>query len=85
MLIFKKELADVIIETLAPVQERYRQYESSGQLRGILRQGAEKANQVSSRKVLKRVKEKMGLSILVDPSGRKLLPQGLRRTYCHKL
>lgn len=70
---FKKELADVIIETLAPVQERYRQYESSGQLRGILRQGAEKANQVSSQ-VLKRVKEKMGLSILVDPSGRKLLP-----------
>ena len=48
---FKKELADVIIQALAPVQERYRQYDDSGELPRILKQGAEKANQVSSQAV----------------------------------
>lgn len=68
---FKKELAEVIIEVLAPIQERYKQYDDSGQLSKILKQGAERANQVSS-SVLKRTKEKMGLSLLIDPVGRKL-------------
>jgi tryptophanyl-tRNA synthetase len=69
---FKKELADVIIQALAPVQERYRQYDDSGELPRILKQGAEKANQVSSQ-VLKRVKDRMGLSVFIDPVGRKLV------------
>ena len=61
---FKKELADVIIETLAPVQERYRQYESSGQLRGILRQ-RQKSEPGKNSQVLKRVKKKWGCRFLL--------------------
>ncbi len=68
---FKKELADVIIQALVPIQERYKYYDDSEQLPEILKQGAEKANRVSSQ-VLKRAKEKMGLSLLADPTGRKL-------------
>ncbi len=68
---FKKELAEVIIHELAPIQKRYKQYDDSGELCNILKQGAGRANQVSSG-VLKRAKQKMGLSLLIDPFGRKL-------------
>lgn len=68
---FKQALADAIIETLAPVQEKYREYAESGIISGILKQGAEKANEVSSQ-VLKRAKQRMGLSLLLDPTKRKL-------------
>lgn len=68
---FKRELGDVIIETLSPIQKRYKQYADSGALSKILKRGAEKANQVSSQ-VLKRAKKNMGLSLLSDPTVRKL-------------
>ncbi|HHY68925.1 MAG TPA: tryptophan--tRNA ligase [Bacillota bacterium] len=67
---FKKDLADVVIQELMPVQERYKDYRNSGDLPHILREGAVKANQVSSG-VLKRAKERLGLSLLIDPTQRK--------------
>ncbi|QUL98748.1 MAG: tryptophan--tRNA ligase [Candidatus Fermentithermobacillus carboniphilus] len=63
---FKKDLADVIIQTLEPVQKRYSEYKQSGVLKDILSNGAKRANEVSSA-VLKRAKEAMGLSTLIDP------------------
>ncbi|MGI6660157.1 MAG: tryptophan--tRNA ligase [Bacillota bacterium] len=69
---FKKELADVVIETITPIQEKYAEYAGSGMLSSTLKEGAERANQVSSQ-VLKRAKQRMGLSLLADPTERKLL------------
>lgn len=68
---FKKALADAIIETLEPVQNKYAEYARSGIVSDILKRGAEKANEVSSQ-VLKRAKQRMGLSLLADPTGRRL-------------
>lgn len=68
---FKKELSDAIIEVLTPVQTRYKQYKDSGVLQQILKNGAERANSISS-EVLTRAKERMGLSVLVSPNNRKL-------------
>ncbi|HHX10859.1 MAG TPA: tryptophan--tRNA ligase [Firmicutes bacterium] len=68
---FKQALADAIIEALAPIHEKYRRYAESGMVATILKQGAAKANEVSSQ-VLKRAKQRMGLSLLADPVGRKL-------------
>lgn len=69
---FKEELSDVIVAELEPVQERYKEYHDSGELPRILREGALRANEVAST-VLRRAKERMGLSLLVDPTKRKLL------------
>ena len=44
---FKKALIDAIIYALEPVQQKYAEYAESGMVSSILRQGAEKANQVS--------------------------------------
>ncbi|MBP8613415.1 MAG: tryptophan--tRNA ligase [Firmicutes bacterium] len=68
---FKSELAEVIIKELEPVQQRYKEYRDSGELSAVLREGAQKANEVAST-VLRRAKERTGLSILVDPTKRKL-------------
>ncbi|MGI6620422.1 MAG: tryptophan--tRNA ligase [Bacillota bacterium] len=68
---FKKALIDAIIYALEPVQQKYAEYAESGMVSSILRQGAEKANQVSSQ-VLRRAKQSMGLSLLADPTRRKL-------------
>jgi len=70
---FKRDLADVLISVLDPIQRRYEEYRRSGAIRGILTEGALKANQVASA-VLKRAKERMGLSTLVDPTKRVLKP-----------
>ena len=57
----KRELADLLIETLRPIQKRYRQLtEDSGYLDGVLRQGAEKAAPIAE-ETLRRAKEAMGL------------------------
>lgn len=56
---FKKELAEVVVERLQPLQQTYRDIRSSGALRGILRQGAEQAAETANR-TLREVKEKMG-------------------------
>lgn len=56
---FKKELAEVVVEVLEPIQERYREIRASGELQKIFRDGAERAAAVAE-KTLKRAKERMG-------------------------
>ncbi|NPV07027.1 MAG: tryptophan--tRNA ligase [Anaerolineae bacterium] len=57
----KRELADLVIESLRPIQERYRQLRSDPQtIEDILRRGAERAAPVADAKVAQ-VKERIGL------------------------
>lgn len=56
---FKKELAEVVVEKLAPIQERYRDIRSSGELKEILARGAEKASVVADA-TLRRAMDRMG-------------------------
>jgi tryptophanyl-tRNA synthetase len=58
---FKKELAEVVIQTLAPLQGRYRDImEDAARLEGVLKDGAEKARPIAETK-LALVRERMGL------------------------
>ena len=57
---FKKDLAEVVVEGLRPIQERYKEVMGSGEIDEILKDGAEKAREVSS-KTLRRVMEIVGL------------------------
>ena len=59
---FKKEVAQAVIETLDPIRLRFEEIRSSGELEGILRDGAERAGAMSEI-VLKRVKERFGLGL----------------------
>lgn len=56
---FKKDLGDIIVATLEPLQQRYNEIRKSGQIHDILAQGAEKAL-VSASRTLADVKERMG-------------------------
>jgi tryptophanyl-tRNA synthetase len=56
---FKKDLAEAVVAALEPIQKRYKDVRESGDLKRILREGAEKASAVAE-KTLKSVKEKMG-------------------------
>ncbi|MFK7697249.1 tryptophan--tRNA ligase [Paenibacillus sp. HJGM_3] len=56
---FKKDLAEVVVATLEPIQKRYREIRSSGELQAVLKQGAENASVIAEATVRK-VKEKMG-------------------------
>lgn len=56
---FKKDLAEVIVSVLEPLQQRYREIRESGELRSILRQGAERASEVAE-KTLQDVQRLMG-------------------------
>lgn len=56
---FKKELAEVVVALLEPIQQRYQDIRSSGMLSDILAQGAESAR-VSAARTLEGVKERMG-------------------------
>jgi tryptophanyl-tRNA synthetase len=56
---FKKDLAEVVVEKLAPLQQRYREIRRSGELGAILKQGAERAAAIANQ-TLRAVKEKMG-------------------------
>ena len=58
---FKTDLAEVIIETLKPIQERYNELIDSDELDDILDQGAEKANAIAV-EMLKKVERAIGLS-----------------------
>nr|MBO2469640.1 tryptophan--tRNA ligase [Bacillota bacterium] len=58
--VFKADLAEVVVETLAPIQERYRELIESAALREHLAEGAERAAQVADR-TLEAVREKIGL------------------------
>ncbi|WP_100404860.1 tryptophan--tRNA ligase [Bacillus solitudinis] len=57
---FKAELAEVVVQTLRPIQTRYYELVQSSELDAILDQGAEKANAVASRMVEK-AERAMGL------------------------
>lgn len=59
---FKKDLAEHVVNTLAPIQQRYHEIRSSGELEKILRRGAERASEVAQQK-LREVKEKMGFIV----------------------
>jgi tryptophanyl-tRNA synthetase len=57
---FKKDLAEVVVNYLAPIQERFNQIRNSKELDAILDQGAEKANMIAYKKINK-VKKRIGL------------------------
>lgn len=57
---FKSDLAEVVVEKLRPVRERYSELITSGEIEKILKDGAERAYGISSSK-MKEVKEKVGL------------------------
>lgn len=56
---FKKDLAEVIVTALEPLQTKYNDIRSSGAIREILREGAERASEVAEQ-TLAKVKEAMG-------------------------
>ncbi|MFD1178179.1 tryptophan--tRNA ligase [Paenibacillus puldeungensis] len=56
---FKKDLAEAVVSVLEPLQQRYRDIRESGELRSILRQGAEKASEMAD-KTLQDVQRLMG-------------------------
>lgn len=57
---FKGDLAQVVINVIKPIQERYNQLIESKELDDILDRGAEKANKIAS-ETLKRMENAMGL------------------------
>ena len=58
---FKKELAEVVVEGLRPLQERYYQITSeSGYIDSVVKAGAEKVRP-TAQKTLGRVQERIGL------------------------
>jgi tryptophanyl-tRNA synthetase len=59
---FKNDLADLTIETLTPLREKYLEIRHSDELVGILLDGAERANAIAE-KVLARVYDKFGLGV----------------------
>jgi tryptophanyl-tRNA synthetase len=60
---FKKDLAEVVVAALEPIQQRYREIRSSGELHDVLRLGAERAAAVAD-KTARDVKERMGFLVL---------------------
>lgn len=56
---FKKDLAEVVVETLRPIQARYRDLVAGDALDAVLSQGAERAREKSAA-TLRNVKEKLG-------------------------
>ena len=57
---FKQDLADVIIQKIVPIQEKYREIVDSAELIRILREGAAKATETAN-ETLVNVKKAMGL------------------------
>lgn len=56
---FKKELAERVVATLEPIQQRYREIRSSGELESVLSRGAEQAAAIAEQ-TLNEVKRRMG-------------------------
>lgn len=56
---FKKDLVEVIVSYLEPIQTRYKDILESGELEKVLKKGADRANEVSN-KILHDVKKRMG-------------------------
>ena len=59
---FKKDLVDVTIEAIMPIQQRFQEIRNSKELIDILKDGAERANAISER-TLNRVKHQFGLGL----------------------
>jgi tryptophanyl-tRNA synthetase len=57
---FKSDLAEVVVQTLAPIQEKYYKLMNSEELDELLDKGAEKANFVAN-KMVKKMESAMGL------------------------
>jgi tryptophanyl-tRNA synthetase len=60
---FKKDLAEVVVAELEPIQQRYYEIRKSGAVYDVLRQGAEKAAAVAD-ETLREVKRRMGFLVL---------------------
>ncbi|MGG3885479.1 tryptophan--tRNA ligase [Brevibacillus panacihumi] len=58
---FKTDLAEVVVETLRPIQERYEQLFHTSELDDILTAGAQKANEAANR-MLHKVELAMGMA-----------------------
>jgi tryptophanyl-tRNA synthetase len=56
---FKKELAEVVVGFIEPLQQRYHDIRQSGELTSILAQGAERAREEAA-KTIKEVRHLMG-------------------------
>jgi tryptophanyl-tRNA synthetase len=57
---FKRDLAEVVVDHLTPIQERYRELRQSGEVERVLAAGAEQASRVAD-ETLNKMKESMGL------------------------
>lgn len=57
---FKSDLAEVVVEALKPIQEKYNELMNSTELDDILDEGAAKANKVAG-KMIKKMENAMGL------------------------
>jgi tryptophanyl-tRNA synthetase len=60
---FKKDLAEQLVAVLEPIQQRYREIRSSGEVFDVLRKGAEEAAVVANG-TLQEVKKRMGFLVL---------------------
>jgi tryptophanyl-tRNA synthetase len=56
---FKKDLAEHVVAKLEPLQQKYQEIRSSGEIHSILKQGADKAAAIAER-TLRDTKERMG-------------------------
>ena len=59
---FKKAVADVVVDVLAPFQEKYKEVLASGKIDEILDEGAKKASYIANKTLLK-VKKTVGLYV----------------------
>jgi tryptophanyl-tRNA synthetase len=57
---FKRDLAEVVVDHLTPIQERYRELRKSGEVERVLAAGAEQASRVAD-ETLNKMKESIGL------------------------
>lgn len=56
---FKKDLAEVVVQALEPLQTKYAEIRSSGEIHQILREGSERASEVAEA-TLQAAKDAMG-------------------------
>ncbi|WP_261304611.1 tryptophan--tRNA ligase [Paenibacillus andongensis] len=60
---FKKDLAEHLVAVLEPIQQRYREIRSSGEIFDILKKGAQEAAEVADQTLLE-VKKRMGFVVI---------------------
>ncbi|MBR0598413.1 tryptophan--tRNA ligase [Sinanaerobacter chloroacetimidivorans] len=59
---FKKDLVEVVVEAISPIQQRFHEIRNSSELVSILKDGGQRANAIAE-KTMKRVKDVFGLGI----------------------